>query len=234
MLRVGLTGGLGSGKSTVAAMLARHGAHVLSADEVGRRLMEPGQAVFSTIRNTFGPTVVRSDGSLDRAALAHLAFTDGRVEELNAIVHPAVLAHLAGASAAIAAHHPSAVIVVESALIFETQARPADATPGDHDRSWRRRFDRLILVAAPEDLKIQRFVERSSRISSRPQDVSEQIADARRRLAHQIDDTHKAPLCDYILRNDSSLTGLQSQVDALWPTLVQQARNMVPSGGSIQ
>src|ERR1700761_2076094 len=94
MLRVGLTGELGAGKSTVARMLAERGAHVYSSDEMGRALMQPGQPVYDEIVAQFGPDVVRPEGSLDRGALARMAFDPARprVEELNAIVHPAVLA----------------------------------------------------------------------------------------------------------------------------------------------
>src|SRR5579859_6829206 len=92
MLRVGLTGGLGSGKSTVAAALREMGAQVIEADELGRALMEPGQAVYDQIVRTFGPEVVGSDGRLDRPRLAKLAFEEGCLDELNAIVHPAVIA----------------------------------------------------------------------------------------------------------------------------------------------
>ncbi len=88
MLRVGLTGGLGSGKSTAAKLFAAHGAHVLQSDAIGRELMQPGQAVYAAIVQHFGPGVVLPDGRLDRAALAQIAFAEGRVEELNAIVHP--------------------------------------------------------------------------------------------------------------------------------------------------
>src|SRR5271168_5169224 len=92
MLRVGLTGGLGSGKSTVAAYLRELGAQVIEADELGRALMEPGQAVYDSIVAKFGPEVVGADGRLNRARLAELAFQGGRINELNAIVHPAVIA----------------------------------------------------------------------------------------------------------------------------------------------
>src|SRR5580704_16586784 len=120
MLRVGLTGGLGSGKSTAARLFAAHGAHVLQSDAIGRELMEPGQAVYAAIVDHFGSSVVLSDGRLDRAALAKIAFVDERVEELNAIVHPAVIARQAELSEAIFQHDPRAVVIVESALIFET------------------------------------------------------------------------------------------------------------------
>src|SRR5277367_5251223 len=120
MLRVGLTGGLGSGKSTAAKLFAALGAHVLQSDGIGRELMEPGQAVYAAIVAHFGDGVVRADGGLDRAALARIAFADGRVEELNAIVHPAVIARQAELSEAIFQRDPRAVVIVESALIFET------------------------------------------------------------------------------------------------------------------
>src|ERR1700745_1070297 len=91
MLRVGLTGGLGSGKSTVASMLRDLGAEIIESDDLGRRLMEPGQPVFVEIVRLFGDGVVGRDGRLDRARLADLAFRGGRLDELNAIVHPAVV-----------------------------------------------------------------------------------------------------------------------------------------------
>ena len=150
-LRVGLTGGLGSGKSTVAGMLAKKGAHVLSADEIGRSLMQPGTAVFDAIVQSFGPSVVQHDGVLNRPELARLAFAGGRVEELNAIVHPATIARQGELVDAIFARDADAVVVIESALIFETR----------HGDGWRDRFDRLVLVTAPESLKIERFVLRS-------------------------------------------------------------------------
>ena len=92
MLRVALTGGLGSGKSTVAAILRDLGTEVMEADTVGRALMTPGQPVYDQIVRTFGPDVVLPDGTLNRRRLAELSFRDGRIDELNAIVHPAVIA----------------------------------------------------------------------------------------------------------------------------------------------
>ena len=205
-LRVGLTGGLGSGKSTVAAMLASFGAHVLSADEIGRQLMEPGTDVFDSIVRHFGAMVVGEDGRLDRGYLARLAFTVGRVEELNAIVHPATIARQADVAAAIFRHDPAAVVVVESALIFETKF-------GD---GWRGRFDRMILVAASDQQKIARFVARSG-----AGDREALEAEARRRLAKQLPDEVKAPECDYVIQNSGSLAELELQVNELWLELVQ-------------
>src|ERR1700759_2092392 len=120
MLRVGLTGGLGSGKSTAGRLFAANGAHVLQSDAIGREMMEPGQTVYTAIVNHFGRSVVFPDGRLDRAALSKISFVDGRVEELNAIVHPAVIARQAELTEAIFQRDPQAIVMVESALIFET------------------------------------------------------------------------------------------------------------------
>ena len=121
MLRVGLTGGLGSGKSTVAARLRALGAEVIEADELGRAMMEPGQPVYSSIVEHFGAEVVSSDGRLDRSRLAEVAFKGGRVNELNAIIHPAVIVAQQRWMEQVFARDPAAVAVVESALIFEVE-----------------------------------------------------------------------------------------------------------------
>jgi dephospho-CoA kinase len=208
VLRVGLTGGLGSGKSTVAAMLAAHGAYVLSADDLARSLMQPGQAVFDAIVKRFGPGVVCVDGTLDRPALARIAFADGRVEELNAIVHPATIGLQSELTGVIFAKDPKAFVVVESALIFETK----------HANSWRERFDCLVLVTAPEELKIARFCARSG-----DGDHAGLEAEARRRLAKMIPDGEKLGQVDFVIRNDGSLSGLKTQVEALWASLQRRA-----------
>jgi dephospho-CoA kinase len=212
MLRVGLTGGLGSGKSTAARLFAALGAHVLQSDAIGREMMEPEQPVYAAIVAHFGDSVVSDDGTLDRGALARIAFTEGRVEELNAIVHPVVIARQAELSETIFARDAAAVVMVESALIFESNYGGA--------ARWQSRFDRIILVTAPEELKIARFVARSG-----PEGLLSELhraeleAEARRRLAQQIPDEKKSALCDYVLTNGGALTELEWQVDQLWPIL---------------
>jgi dephospho-CoA kinase len=222
MLRVGLTGGLGSGKSTAARLFASLGAHVLQSDAIGRELMEPGQAVYTAIADHFGKGVVQSDGRLDRLALAKIAFDDGRVEELNAIVHPAVIARQATLSEAIFQQDRRAVIMVESALIFETKYGEMNRGNPQATEStrWHNRFDRIILVTAPEEVKIARFVARSAAgeiITAERRAKLE--AEARSRLAQQIPDEQKSALCDYVLTNGGSLIELEWQVDQLWPIL---------------
>jgi dephospho-CoA kinase len=227
MLRVGLTGGLGSGKSTAARLFASLGAHVLQSDAIGRELMEPGQAVYTAIADHFGKGVVQQDGRLDRLALAKIAFDDGRVEELNAIVHPAVIARQAILSEAIFQQDRHAVVMVESALIFETKygetkysARNRANPQATKSTRWHNRFDRVILVTAPEEVKITRFVARCAAgeiITTERRAKLE--AEARLRLAQQIPDEQKSALCDYVLTNGGSLMELEWQVDQLWPIL---------------
>ena len=205
MLRVALTGGVGSGKSAAATMLRDLGAHLSQSDEVGRQLMQPGGAAFPLIVSHFGDGVLASDGTLDRPALARIAFDEGRAEELNAIIHPLVIAEHARRTAAIQEQDPTAVAVVESALVFETKhaALPGDSAP------WRTRFDRIVVVTAPESVRRQRYMLRSHSAET----------DFDRRAAAQWPDDRKIALADYVLNNGGSPGDLHTQVRKLWDTL---------------
>ncbi len=203
MLRVGLTGGLGSGKSTIGRIFAELGAAVIDADEVGRNLMQPGQPVYDRIVEHFGKQVVRADGSLDRRALAELAFSGGHIEELNRIVHPPVIAAQEEWMRGVFAADPNAIAIVESALVFEAsgellpKAGPSTLASSASVPGWKDRFDRIILVTAPDELKIQRYIDRSAG------EAASLAQDARKRLAAQIPDAEKVPLCDWVI--DSSV-----------------------------
>ncbi|MGC9158596.1 MAG: dephospho-CoA kinase [Terracidiphilus sp.] len=217
MLRVGLTGSLGSGKSTAAAMLRELGAEVVEADALGRELMEPGQPVYAEIVRVFGPEVVGPDGRLRRARLAALAFEGGRLGELNAIVHPAVIAAQQLWMERVFARDPAAVAVVESALIFEVE-RDARAR-GESDTvqaNWRRRLDRIVVITAPDELKIARY---AARLCPGPAGRAAAEADARQRLAHQVPDEEKAARADYVLRNDGDRENLRTQIETVWRRL---------------
>ncbi len=238
MLRVGLTGGLGSGKSTVATMLREHGAEVIESDELGRALMEPGQSAFSQIVHVFGEAVVTPDGRLDRARLAEFAFRGGRIKELNAIVHPAVIEAQRRWMDDVFARDPTAVAVVVSALIFEVERDARDAGSAQSVfRDLRERIDRIILVTAPDSLKVSRYARRVLEATygmgpgkpATPQ-IGEAIeADARSRLAHQIPDSEKAPRADYLLENTGDVAALRAQVAELWPRLRQESNlNLKP------
>jgi dephospho-CoA kinase len=227
MLRVGLTGGLGSGKSTVARLFAKRGAHVLEADAIGREMMQPGQPVYDAIVQHFGPKVRLPDGQLDRAALARISFEEGRVEELNAIVHPAVIARQAALAQEIFDRDSNAVVMVESALIFETKHGEATRQPVSMAPApWKTRFDCIVLVTAPDEVKIERYLQRlaAGRPLS-PERRAELAVDARSRLARQVPDEQKIPLCDFVIDNEGSLTELEEQVDELWPLLEFASRN---------
>jgi len=226
MLRVGLTGGLGSGKSTVAAYLRELGAQIIESDDLGRKMMEPGHPVYAEIVRTFGPEVVAPDGRLNRARLAELAFHGGRLNQLNAIIHPAVIAEQRRWMEQIFARDPAAITVIESALIFEV-IRDARAR-GEKETvlaDWRRRIDRIVVVTAPDNIKIARYADRI--IQSNPSGASREAieADARRRLAHQIPDAEKAAGADYILENTGDLPALHAQVTALWQRLKADSNN---------
>jgi len=213
MLRVGLTGGLGSGKSTVARMLRDLGAEVIESDELGRALMEPGQQAFQEIVRVFGKEVLLPDGRLNRARLAEMAFKGGRVKELNAIIHPAVIEAQRRWMEEVFARDPAAVAVVVSALIFEVERDARES--GEANAVFlelRKRIDRVILVAASDDMKIARYVGRTAPDGT-DRDAAE--ADARSRLAHQIPDSEKALRADYLLENTGVIEALRAQVREL-------------------
>jgi dephospho-CoA kinase len=234
VLRVCLTGGLGSGKSTVASMLGELGAEVIEADDLGRSLMEPGREVYLEIVRTFGPDVVASDGRLDRGRLAELAFRGGRLKELNAIVHPAVIDLEQRWMSEVFARDRSAVAVVVSALLFEVERDARER--GERETifaDWRRRVDRVIVVTAPDELKIRRYVDRLHLPSSRREEAE---ADAAARIEHQIPDSIKAARADYVIENRGDMTALRREVQELWRQLEASAgsSNKVVRDGSLE
>jgi dephospho-CoA kinase len=190
---VGLTGGIGSGKSTVAAMLKARGAVVIDADALAREVVEPGTPGFDAVVERFGPEIVAPDGELDRAALAAIVFEDPeRRAQLEAIVHPAV-ARRAGE---IVAGHANTgdVVVLDSPLLIET---------GRH-----RDVELVIVVSSQPETQIRRLVARG---------MDEE--DARARLAAQMPLAEKAEVADVVLDNEGSLDELEGQVDRLWADL---------------
>jgi dephospho-CoA kinase len=194
---VGLTGGIGSGKSTVAAMLQTRGAVVIDSDVLAREVVEPGTPGFDAVRAAFGPEVV-TDGGLDRAALAAIVFADtGRRSALEAIVHPEVVRRVAEIVAAHAGTDD--VIVLDSPLLIET---------GRH-----RDVELVIVVSAEPETQIARLVARGM-----------DEADARARLAAQMPLSEKAQVADVVLDNEGSLEELEAQVDRLWSDLSAPAR----------
>ncbi len=208
---------MGSGKSTVAGIFEELGAAVISADQLGRDLMQPGEPVYASIVETFGQGVVRADGTLDRKRLAELAFQDNQASALNHIVHPAVIAAEEEWMCGVFAADPKRIAIVESALIFEVEKW--GTAPG-----WVQRFDKLILVVVPDEVKIGRFV---SRMMANDGDDSRRealIQDARARMAAQIPDQEKTGRCEYVIDNSGSLLKTRTVVEEIYRELVQAAQ----------
>jgi dephospho-CoA kinase len=204
MLRVGLTGGVACGKSTVGAMLAQRGAHLLQADTLAHQLYLPGTPVYEAVVRAFGQDIVRSDGFIDRAALANKAFP-GRIAELNAIVHPAVIEAQNRWLAEREAEDPQGIAVLEAALLIE-----ADAT---------RDFDRVIVVTCPFEKKVENYAHRSGIV------LEAARAEVKRRSAAQFIDEEKAKYANYIIDNFGTLEDLEQQVERVWNEL----RSSLPS-----
>ncbi|MBS1815033.1 MAG: dephospho-CoA kinase [Acidobacteria bacterium] len=213
MLRVAITGGLGSGKSTVARMFAERGAHVISSDEVARQLMEPGESIYVSIVERFGKNVLLPHGTLDRKVLAQMAFSEGRVKELEAIVHPAVLAWQSAWVKDLDTKYPSGVAMVESALVFET----------DYTVLNEKRFDRILLVMATKANKRARFVQRAMASGAEESSRMALEADAERRLALQISDEKKIEKSDFVIENNGNIEQLERKINEIWPVLQTEA-----------
>ncbi len=197
MLFVGLTGGIGSGKSTAAAMLAERGAVVLDADAFAREAVARGTSGFDQVVELFGPGIVGPDGELDRPRIASAIFSDDDLRSaLEAIVHPEVRRRIVeGVAAHVDTDH---VVVLNSPLLIETG--------GDRD------CDLVVVVSAEPDTQI-------ARLAARGMDE----ADARARLAAQLPLERKAEQADVVLDNEGTTTELEAQVDRLWGDLRARA-----------
>jgi dephospho-CoA kinase len=194
MVVVGLTGGIGSGKSTVASMLADLGAVVVDADRLARDVVAVGTPGYQAVVDRFGAGVVAGDGSLDRRALAGVVFDDpAALADLNGIVHPPVRAAIAGHLAEL--EGSDSVVVLEIPLLVES------------GRSYG--ASQVVVVDCPEDVAVRRLVE------GRGMDPG----DARRRIAAQVSRGERLAAADVVIDNRSSLDDLRRQVDDLWSRL---------------
>ena len=195
-MRVGLTGGVGSGKSTVAAVLAEFGATVVDADAIAREVVERGTPGFDAVVAEFGADVVDADGGLDRARLAEIVFNDAAARDrLNAIVHPLVGARFADL---VAAAPQDAITVYDVPLLVEGNL--ADG------------FDVVLVVETPPDVRVERLARRG---------MAE--ADARARMAAQASDEARRAVADELIVNDGSAAELRTQVEQVWARLTARA-----------
>jgi dephospho-CoA kinase len=195
MLKIALTGGPGSGKSTVAQMFRELGAEVIDADEVAHGAVSPGQPAWEEVRREFSPDYFREDGSLDRAKMAELVFQDaGARQKLNAIVHPRVTGEIARRLKDLAARGV-ALVMVEVPLLFEA--------------GLEKNFDMVLVVDAGEKEQIDRMAARDGR----PAREAAGIIQAQWPL-----DAKKAR-ADFVVDNRGSLTDTRDQVKKLWQRL---------------
>lgn len=203
MLKVGLTGGVACGKSTVGEMFVARGAKLIKADEIAHQLMQPGQPVYQEVVQHFGRGIVQEDGTIDRQKLARAAFGGGRVEELNRLVHPAVIAHQERWMEEEAARHRDAVVIVEAALILEAGVQ--------------KRFNKIIMVTCRPEQKAARFAQR--------QGVTDEAArqEVERRQAAQRSDEDKIGAADYVIDNSGSRAETERQVEQVFCELKRLA-----------
>jgi dephospho-CoA kinase len=199
VLRVGLTGGVACGKSTVADMFAKLGAKIVDADAIAHELYRPGEAVYQELVKHFGQEIIKVSGDLDRARLASIVFDGGRVEELNKIVHPAVIKRQEQWMREVGETDPYAVAMVEAALIFEAGVKE--------------RFDKIIVVTCKPAQKISRFAQRTGM----PEALAR--ADVERRNKAQISDEEKARRADYVIDNSASQDETSHQVQRIYAEL---------------
>ncbi len=206
MLRVGLTGGVACGKSTVAKMFADLGATIVDADTIAHELYRPGHEVLQELVNHFGPEILKPNGELDRAKLATLVFDCGRVEELNKIVHPAVIRQQDQWMRSLGEKDPNAVAIVEAALILEAGVKD--------------RFDRIMVVTCKPEQKVKRFAQRTG--------MSEDTAraDVERRTKAQMPDEEKARRADFVIDNSGSVEETRHQVQRIYSELKVMAKRL--------
>jgi len=196
MLRVGLTGGLASGKSLVGRELARLGCHVISADELGHEVMLPGGEAYAPILAEFGPEILNAEGQIDRAKLAATVFKDPeRLEKLTRIVHPAVTRRQQALVADIASREPGAIVVLEAAILVET---------GGY-----RNFDQLIVVVCRREQQIERALEREK--STRE--------DVLARLDRQLPLEEKRKVADYVIDTSGTKDETLAQTRQVYESL---------------
>ncbi len=197
MKLIGLTGGIGAGKSTVASLLRDRGAHIVDADIMARRAVEPGTACLAKLAEVFGPEILDEDGSLNRAALGKKVFADERDRRiLESIVHPEVQRLTLAEFEHWRTADPDGVVVYDVPLLAES--------------SHTYRFDLIVVVHAPASLRETRLVE--IRKMSR--------ADAAARIAAQVSDDERLALADVVIDTSGTLENTEDQVDLLWRSLV--------------
>jgi dephospho-CoA kinase len=197
---IGLTGGIASGKSTVAEMLRQRGAAVIDADRLGHRVLEPGSEGWHEVVTAFGPEVLAPDGSIDRKRLGALVFANPVARQrLNAISHPRIRAMAEEAIAQLRQAGTVPLAVLDAALLFEA--------------GWDDLCDEVWVVSAPEEVALERLVSRNGL----------SVAAARERFRAQLPVEEKRARGDVVIENSGTLAELERQVEAVWQQALQRA-----------
>ncbi len=208
MLLVGLTGNIGSGKSTVAQLLSERGATIIDADVLARRAVEQGTAAYAAIVERWGTSILAPDGQIDRGALRRIVFSDQQeLEQLNAIVHPEV-ERMRGALVAQARQRGDRLVVCDIPLLFE--------------RRMTERFDRIVLVDAPRPVRLERLVRERGLKETEAMDM----------IVAQMPAELKRARADFVIDNVGTLTQLDQRVSEVWSALLAAAEAAEAAGVS--
>lgn len=203
MLLVGLTGNIGSGKSTVAQLLSERGATIIDADVLSRRAVEAGTPAFRAIAERWGTSILAADGSIDRGALRRVVFSEPQqLERLNKIVHPAV-ERMRATLVEQARQRGDRVVVCDIPLLFE--------------KKMTGKFDRIVLVDAPRPVRLDRLVSERGLRETEAMDM----------IVAQMPAELKRARADFVLDNDGTLTELDRKVAEVWSVLHQAAESDV-------
>jgi dephospho-CoA kinase len=205
LLKVGLTGGIATGKSLVGSMFTELGVHVIDADGIGHELMRPGEPAYDEIVRRFGAEILNSDETVNRAKLAEMAFDQRRprIYELNSLLHPGIIQRYEKRMEEIGAREPNAVVMLEAALLLEA--------------GLRKRFDRIIVVSCKPLQRIERWEQRLK------VDADAARREVTRRMMAQAPDEAKIQAADYVIDNSGSIEETRNQVESVFSKLREQA-----------
>ncbi|HEY7352171.1 MAG TPA: dephospho-CoA kinase [Terriglobales bacterium] len=206
MLKVGLTGGIATGKSLVGKMFAELGVHTIDADVIAHDLMRPGEKVYDEVVRRFGPDVLNPDKTVNRTRLAEFAFDQKRprIYELNSMIHPGVIERYEAWMDDIGRREPNAIVMLEAALLLEA--------------GLRRRFDRVIVVSCKPQQRIERW---EGRLNVDSETARREVT---RRMMAQAPDEAKIQAADFVIDNSGSVDETRKQVQKIHEGLVAQAQ----------
>jgi dephospho-CoA kinase len=201
MLKVGLTGGIATGKSLVGSMFAELGAHLIDADKIGHELMAPGEPVYEEIVKRFGSEILNPDKTVNRGKLAELAFDQRRprIYELNGLLHPGIIQRYEKRMEEIAASEPNAIVMLEAALLLEA--------------GLRKRFDRIVVVSCKPQQRIERWEQRQH------VDAESARREVTRRMMAQAPQEAKIQVADFVIDNSGTIEQTRAQVEKVFAEL---------------